>query len=133
MTETQFTAKLRKELARLGATSVKLHGGSFQRGLPDLLVGYKGKLALVEVKLDNRNLTPVQRANLQKMTPSCCIRVKLKDGFFAIEGFGEIPCISGRVVNDHTHSDVAKTAAAYLISTLFLEHEPGGFKVILGD
>ena len=88
MTESQFTGKLRRELAKLGAVSVKLHGGSFQRGLPDLLISKKGKMGLVEVKLGKRGLTPAQRRNLEKLQPSVCIRVDLDNRFIAIEGFG---------------------------------------------
>lgn len=48
--EKRFEDRLRKALREAGAWTRKLHGGAFQRDLPDLLVGFAGLLFLVELK-----------------------------------------------------------------------------------
>lgn len=124
MTESQFTGKLRRELAKLGAVSVKLHGGSFQRGLPDLLIAKKGKMGLVEVKLGKRGLTPAQRRNLEKLQPSVCIRVDLDHRFISVEGFGTYT-MSMSFEGDKP--SMAYCAAVCLYSVFFVEHPEGAF------
>jgi hypothetical protein len=48
--EKKFEDKLRKALTERGAVVRKLHGSQFQRDLPDLLVGFEGRIFMIEVK-----------------------------------------------------------------------------------
>ena len=48
--EKQFELKLRGALESHAAIVRKLHGGQFQRDLPDMLVGHGGRIFMLEVK-----------------------------------------------------------------------------------
>jgi len=54
-----------------GAFVLKLAQGPFSlRGLPDLLVGTQGKVALIEAKQKKGRLSPVQKATLDRLALS---------------------------------------------------------------
>jgi len=69
VTEPQLTLKTRKSLEQRGAAFFKIHGGQFQRGVPDLLGCYRSIFIAIEMKLPGkeRTLTDNQAMNLRKV------------------------------------------------------------------
>lgn len=66
MLEQKVQARLIKELRGLGAYVVKVESAS-KKGVPDLLVCYKGRFYGIEVKQPGkeRNTSPLQEYNLE--------------------------------------------------------------------
>lgn len=66
--ETRIVTKIRTALRDRGAWMVKLHGEAMQlRGLPDLLVCYKGVFVAMEAKVPGREATDLQRDTLEEI------------------------------------------------------------------
>lgn len=58
MTEKQLTDRIIKVLRKEGAFAQKIHGGTFQsRGLPDIIMCYRGRFIGLEVKLPGKEST----------------------------------------------------------------------------
>lgn len=59
--------KIRTYLERVGAWSIKVHGGPAQEiGIPDILACYKGRFLAIEVKVPGKRDTVTPRQSLQK-------------------------------------------------------------------
>lgn len=50
-----------------GAYAVNIHGDEYQKGVPDILVCYKGLFLGFEVKQANGTISKIQRVHLQKI------------------------------------------------------------------
>ena len=58
-------------LRGMGAWVFKVHGSPYQQvGVPDLLVGYKGRFYAMEVKRPGGRLTPVQAKVIEEIKAS---------------------------------------------------------------
>ena len=61
-------------LRKMGAWVFKVHGSPYQQvGVPDLLVGYKGRFYAMEVKRPGGVLTPVQAKVIEEIRASGCV------------------------------------------------------------
>lgn len=70
MTEAQLSKKIAEALRKRGAWAVKTHGDPRQRrGLPDILVCYRGYFLGIEVKLPGKedNVTKLQQDTLDSI------------------------------------------------------------------
>jgi len=76
----------------MGAWVFNVHGHPFQQvGVPDLLVGYKGRLYAMEVKSPGGVLSPVQVKVLEAIQKSGCVagRVESIEEAIALLGLEE--------------------------------------------
>ena len=63
-----------RHLRSMGAWVFNVHGSPYQQaGVPDLLVGYKGRFYAMEVKRPGRPLSPVQAKVIEEIRASGCI------------------------------------------------------------
>jgi Holliday junction resolvase len=61
-------------LRSMGAWVFNVHGSPYQQaGVPDLLVGYKGRLYAMEVKRPGQPLSPIQAKVIEEIRASGCI------------------------------------------------------------
>ena len=67
MAERDIIKAIRRAVKAEGGMAIKLHGGMFQCGLPDLVIIHRGVVLWVEVKCPGRHLTPLQRAMMNRM------------------------------------------------------------------
>lgn len=68
-TEAEIVKEMVKTLRKEGAECSKIHGDPYQeRGIPDIMGCYKGKMFVIEVKRPGKekNLSPYQRLKLKK-------------------------------------------------------------------
>lgn len=63
--ETKLQKKIREALTARGAWCVKIAGGPFQRGLPDLIGLHKGRFFAIEVKMPGGKPTALQLESLR--------------------------------------------------------------------
>lgn len=70
--ETRLIKKMVDRLEARGAWVAKIHGGIFSRGVPDLLVCYRGFLIGIEAKTPNnkQGATDLQAAQLRQIRAS---------------------------------------------------------------
>ena len=63
-----------RHLRSMGAWVFNVHGSPYQQaGVPDLLVGYKGRFYAMEVKRPGMSLSPVQTKVIEEIRASGCI------------------------------------------------------------
>lgn len=73
MTEKNIENKIKKALNDLNLYYFKVHGGAFMRkGIPDLIVNYKGLFMAIEVKMRPNKLTKLQEINLDTLRCRKC-------------------------------------------------------------
>lgn len=67
--EKDWENEIKAELKKRGAWYLKYWGGGIytRRGVPDLLVCYKGRFIAIEVKSDVGEISPVQRSEMAKI------------------------------------------------------------------
>lgn len=66
--EAPITKKIMKTLKAMGAFCYKTHGAAdSQRGLPDIVVCYRGRFMGLEVKRSGRRATPLQAHTLEQI------------------------------------------------------------------
>ena len=62
-----------------GAWVFNVHGSPYQQvGVPDLLVGYQGRLYALEVKRPGGRLSPVQAKVIEEIRSSGCIAARVE-------------------------------------------------------
>lgn len=89
--EKKFETKVKKYLKSKGAYIVKHHGGYYSaRGVPDLLVCYRGLFIALELKSEKGKLSELQRYNIREISKAGGIATVLypKD-FEEFKGFIE--------------------------------------------
>jgi len=66
-------------LRGMGAWVFNVHGSPYQQvGVPDLLVGYKGRLYALEVKRPGGRLSPAQTRVIEQIQAAGCIAAKVE-------------------------------------------------------
>ena len=67
--EAKLTTQILAALRKRGGWWAKFHGGVYQRGIPDLLGCYNGKMVALEVKVDGRHYgaTALQQKNIDEI------------------------------------------------------------------
>ncbi len=73
-------------LRSIGAWVFKVHGSPYQQvGVPDLLVGYQGRLYGMEVKRPGQSLSPVQAKVIEEIRASGSIAGRVESVADAME------------------------------------------------
>ena len=69
--ESIIQQKITQHLRGMGAWVFKVHGSPYQQvGVPDLLVGYKGRFFAMEVKQPGGVMSPVQKRVMEEIRAS---------------------------------------------------------------
>lgn len=68
-----------KHLRDMGAWVFNVHGSPYQQaGVPDLLIGYKGRFYALEVKRPGQSLSAIQAKVIEEIRASGCIASRVE-------------------------------------------------------
>jgi hypothetical protein len=99
MTESQFTAKLKKDLETVTGGHAIKHCDQYTGGIPDLTVTVRGVTTWIEVKEGDNRATPLQLWTMGRLGRALCVTwrgtIKRGEGWITWRGtdpiVGEMP------------------------------------------
>ena len=86
MTERSLTTTIARALSDRGAWVFKVHGNGWQRaGVPDLLVGYRGRLVGMEIKTQDGRVSPLQTREIESLRAAGCLAAVVRSKAEALD------------------------------------------------